>query len=649
MHYRPIDGQDLFKQFTVECWVMPERIATTDGQTLIERSAAYPANSIDRDRVAIRANFRIGLDPQGRVYGLFDNPDAIESGSNAPVSCQRVTGPLLEANKWYHIALTYNGKRLVLYVNGIVNDAADTSLSPANGVTTRLQSVSGTNDFPVASYVFEPCAFFLGARPQPKTPIALYPYFIAGDQHLESFANYREYFKGYIDEVRCWDGARSSTEILGDYRKRYSLDDVRENRTAVYQVWQGGGTRNNNDGELTLPPELVLHYNFQTLPGASDALYAANMPAGFEKKVLRTPQYDYENENPELDPSGLYANLLELKGGYNGAFGDPEAIAVGWWLGMKTHSTVYSGYEFGRYSSKYAYVPWIKNTVSRLPIMDGSVIDSFLYSEKLGGLYTPAEMKGIDKFVFPNTASPYGSFVYNIDRNFRLWAHDRLSEMLGEKYEPIERLYSYQIRTDFIGTSDLVPMGGAFAKICPEYWDGAASDPWEYTGQDIDANGLPDWWEEYARANYCDNLDPSASLDWDTMVTYHGALMSASQAYIIDLMSGMQPDGSVDQRFASTVDEDGDNLPDWWEDLFGIRQYGANDDPDKDGLSNYAEYILSFGPAPYGMVNGFPFLNPLLARTGYGRGLLPLRSDERRGRCGQPEPERVPRRDCDRP
>ena len=417
--------------------------------------------------------------------------------------------------------------------------------------------------------------------------------------------------------MRCWDGARSSTEILGDYRKRYSLDDVRENRTAVYQVWQGGGTRNNNDGELTLPPELVLHYNFQTLPGASDALYAANMPAGFEKKVLRTPQYDYENENPELDPSGLYANLLELKGGYNGAFGDPEAIAVGWWLEMKTHSTVYSGYEFGRYSSKYAYVPWIKNTVSRLPIMDGSVIDSFLYSEKLGGLYTPAEMKGINKFVFPNTASPYGSFVYNIDRNFRLWAHDRLSEMLGEKYEPIERLYSYQIRTDFIGTSDLVPMGGAFAKICPEYWDGAASDPWEYTGQDIDANGLPDWWEEYARANYCDNLDPSASLDWDTMVTYHGALMSASQAYIIDLMSGMQPDGSVDQRFASTVDEDGDNLPDWWEDLFGIRQYGANDDPDKDGLSNYAEYILSFGPAPYGMVNGFPFLNPLLARTGY--------------------------------
>ena len=132
MHYRPIDGQDLFKQFTVECWVMPERIATTDGQTLIERSAAYPANSIDRDRVAIRANFRIGLDPQGRVYGLFDNPDAIESGSNAPVSCQRVTGPLLEANKWYHIALTYNGKRLVLYVNGIVNDAADTSLSPAS-------------------------------------------------------------------------------------------------------------------------------------------------------------------------------------------------------------------------------------------------------------------------------------------------------------------------------------------------------------------------------------------------------------------------------------------------------------------------------------------------------------------------------------
>lgn len=617
MHYRPIDNQDLFKQFTVECWVMPERIETEDGQTLIERSAAYPCDGIDRDALAIRANFRVGMDPQGRVYGLFDNTDAIESGSNAPVSCQRVTGPLLEANKWYHIALTYTGKRLTLYVNGIVNDAADTSLIPANGVVIIDQSVVNTNNYPATGYVFEPCALFLGARPQAKNEVALHPYVVDEEgNHLEAFTNYREYFQGYIDEVRCWDGARTSTEILADYAKRYSMTDAKDNRTAVYQVWQTGGTRNNNDGKANLPAELVLHYNFQTLPAAVNATDVANIPAGFEAKVLGAAQSDYQT-NGDISQEGLYKNLLELKGGIDGLFGDQSTLAIGWWNETLTHSTVYKGYGDGLISSEYTYIPWIKNMVSRLPIMDGSVVDSFLYSEKLGGLYVPAALQGFEKYIFPNSASPYGSYVYNIDRNKRGWAHTQLYKVAGDEYAPINRLYTYQVRSDFIGTSDLVPMGGTYAKTCPKMWDGHAGSAWEYTGADIDANGLPDWWEKYARGNYCENLDPSDPIDWNTMVTYHGALMSASQAYLIDLMSGMQPDGTVDPAYASTIDEDGDNLPDWWEDLFGIREYGANDDPDKDGLSNYAEYILSFGPAPYGMVNGFPFLNPLLARTGY--------------------------------
>ena len=48
--------------------------------------------------------------------------------------------------------------------------------------------------------------------------------------------------------------------------------------------------------------------------------------------------------------------------------------------------------------------------------------------------------------------------------------------------------------SDFIGTADLVPMGGAYSKTCPAMWDGnGVADAWEYTSVDTDADGLPDW------------------------------------------------------------------------------------------------------------------------------------------------------------
>ena len=46
-----------------------------------------------------------------------------------------------------------------------------------------------------------------------------------------------------------------------------------------------------------------------------------------------------------------------------------------------------------------------------------------------------------------------------------------------------------------------------------------------------------------------------------------------------------------------TIDSDGDGLPDAWEmQYFGTLAYGANDDPDHDGLSNYQEYIAGTNP-----------------------------------------------------
>jgi type VI secretion system Hcp family effector len=46
-----------------------------------------------------------------------------------------------------------------------------------------------------------------------------------------------------------------------------------------------------------------------------------------------------------------------------------------------------------------------------------------------------------------------------------------------------------------------------------------------------------------------------------------------------------------------SLDSDGDGLPDTWEmQYFGNLGYGANDDPDHDGLSNYQEYLAGTNP-----------------------------------------------------
>src|SRR6185437_5757825 len=58
-------------------------------------------------------------------------------------------------------------------------------------------------------------------------------------------------------------------------------------------------------------------------------------------------------------------------------------------------------------------------------------------------------------------------------------------------------------------------------------------------------------------------------------------------------------------RFSNTgtnqflfTDTDADGLPDAWEmQYFGTLAYGANDDPDHDGLSNYQEYIAGTNPS----------------------------------------------------
>ena len=584
---RPIYAEDLLKQFTVECWVCPEKEG--EAQTIIDRSTAYVGDALSSDAAAIRANFRIGLDAEGRVYGMFDNNKSIESGSESTKSCQYVWGRKLNVDEWAHVALTFDGAVLTLYIDGEKVSSATTSLVPANGVMMITQDPGSTGSFEHPGYASTPSALFIAARPVKASDVtvkdmpaaAFMPYIVDenGNHYPESFENVREFFAGYVDEVRVWDGARTAEEIKANYRERFDFEKASENRDNVLRSWMNDGTRNNNDGRETLPAELLFHYNFATLPGAVNAADVAKTPAAFESQVVNVVNGKHYRENEDIVTAGLY-NAAELRSGTI-----EEDMNPGWWFNSNLKSKVYDDYRV---------IPWIKNTVMHLSPVDGSALDSFLYTEFFGSGYTPAEMHGLQKYTFNNTAQPYSSYHLHLDLYQRLFRAEKIVEQFGDAFEWIQLYNEFALRSSFIATTDLVPLGGAYAKTCKKMWDRAASDAWELTGLDDDADGLPNSWEEYCRANYSPNIDPETDeLNWDTIVVRDGIEMTAGDAYKYDIGLGWQPDKSFDSDYRATIDADGDNMPDWWENTYGIFDSTDVDDDDGDGLSNWAEYLLS--------------------------------------------------------
>ncbi len=573
---RVIDASDLLKQFTVECWVKPEK--TGADQTIVDRSCVLAGASITSDASAIRANFRIGLTAAGTVYGLFDNSDSKESGLDNPTSCQRVNGPKLDLDKWTHVALSFDGATLSIYVNGDEYSHAATTLIPANGVQEIVQPMSSDEIFG-GLYRSTSSSLFVGARPVSTANGGASAFDVT---EIQKNQHMREFFKGYVDEIRVWDGARTATQIKENYLVRMSFADAAANREEVYAVWKEDGTRNSNDSHDTLPPELVMHYNFQTLPGAVNAGDVAKTPAGFSSKVVAAAQSDYVS-NEQIDTTGLYVESdMSLKGAAAGAA--EGGLLVGWWNACDTHSTVYDDYHV---------VPWIQNTVGHLPMLDGSMLDSMLYHKYLGGGYTPASTNGIANYVFPNTGNPYPYIVYDLDRLWRLNTSELCVLGLGMGFYDVYKRYCYQVSHEFVYGSDLIPMGGAFAKTCSVMWDGHAADAWEYTGSDADGDGLPDWWVEYIRNNSSYGVDPSATIRWDTLIGYNGKTNIAGRLYLMELAKGLQPDGTINSDYASTADDNGNGIADWWEKMYGIYGCNGNDDLDGDGLSNYVEYLLS--------------------------------------------------------
>ena len=398
-----------------------------------------------------------------------------------------------------------------------------------------------------------------------------------------SWSNYRAFYKGWIDEVRVWDGARTTEQIEADYKKRYSFADVAALREEIFTSWNDDrATRNENDGMPNLPAELLLHYNFQQLPSEVEPDAVTTEPSGFTEKVV---------DNVKWNDHGV-------------------DLRCGWWSAIPIASDVYAN---------RALVPWIRNTCGMLPAMDGSTPDSWYWGSSLGGITLPADVN-LTAFTFPNTACPYPYWNYMAERTFRdLLLRNTLSGLTGQDLsDAVKKLkarFDFDQRTGFVGGADLLPLGGAFVKRCPDFWDGhGATDASSITMVDQDNDGLPDWWEDYAVDQYgADASDLTAS----SMVDYSlpsGATvrMPAWQAYQIDLARGMLPGGVYDAAYSTLdVDANEDGIPDWWQKMYGVFDSDADDDPDNDGLSNYQEWQISWGDNyGFGIQNGFPLLDP---------------------------------------
>ncbi|MBN1900297.1 choice-of-anchor D domain-containing protein, partial [Candidatus Sumerlaeota bacterium] len=183
-------------QLTVEAWINADQWeddhwegVIVDKHAYTTQSTGYVLRAADNGRVS----FNIGLGDQGWFNALTDS--------------------LMNTGQWYHIAGTYDGSYLRIYINGILQKSAQ---------NTTGYSYSPNNTYSVT----------IGD----------------GTQY-----NYRE-FDGKIDDVRIWNVARSQIDIQDNMNK--ALVGNEPGLAAYWRLDEGSGTMaydstiNANNGVL---------------------------------------------------------------------------------------------------------------------------------------------------------------------------------------------------------------------------------------------------------------------------------------------------------------------------------------------------------------------------------------------------------------
>ena len=550
-----------FRTYTVECWVMPESL---DDSVIVER-AVWISVENPADEEYMRKNFQIGI-KDGRWYTKFDPNTTLYGDAVTAVSVTDAA-----AGKWTHLAATYDCSDLVLYVNGVAEVTVRSGLLPAYGssavvVRPHMEYKTDFEQEYWADLEHRLFAVIVGASAKTRADGAANGLMLDLTQGV-GWSGYTKFFKGWVDEIRVWDGARTAAEIADAMNVRFTSAMAEDNRAKFFELWSRGWRRDGKDENgkaYELPAELCYHWSFDSVFGADNENAVATAPHGFnDARAVASRAEGYE---------------------------------IPWWRDILASYT-------GAVYSDSAWVPWIPSTVAHLPRFDGTTLDSVYWSDDFMG-----DVAGTYRFA--RTAEPASRWTQMA----------RHGVTTREYYTPGERHFVVNLAAsvggsgqdslfDFTGRhlnqcgDDLIPLGGAYARACDndtDLWDEqGASSNWEITGTDGDGDGLPDWWEQYADENYRRaGMDPSEEIGWETIISYNGLEITAGEAYLRDLARGAYMNELGETVVGSTAyeqrgDEDGSGVPDWWEEMYGITGESGLDDHDNDGLPNYVEYMLS--------------------------------------------------------
>lgn len=145
--------------------------------------------------------------------------------SMAVTEWENLPGVDLPLNQWSHVAGTYDGKIVKIYLNGALVDSKT--------ISTTTQSVLW-NTLPTGLYI---------------------------GRYMATTPSEASYFKGLVDDVRLWRTTRSASEIAQNYNAKLAGNET--NLAAYWNFNEGEGTvagdaaANNYDGNLKNGPVWV--------------------------------------------------------------------------------------------------------------------------------------------------------------------------------------------------------------------------------------------------------------------------------------------------------------------------------------------------------------------------------------------------------
>lgn len=634
-------GVDTLRSFTLEAWVMPEEPASGKMQVILERPVAWSESNTEPTYSMVRRNFRLGLTSAGLPFVEFE-----DDGKNlATESATAENGAALEAGCWYHLAATMDGhqKRLKLYINGTLAASKATQAIPYNGFTSSSINAVGGSEYHVGRWA----PIVIGAADDnPQGRVDGSYIFYNGDvaEIPGGQPKLRNFFKGWIDEVRIWDGARPGGEDAGDLRvkfwhwptiredydslKRYGLKEVLASRndtvkylqrlvdqrtitldaanaaaagdktfdnsnTNWYYVADGQtfdefynnviayiGKTGGEDNTIRIPPVLMCAYSFDTLP---DPDYEPVQPVRFE--LLNGRPLDYRG-TPWLrgatDRTTVYTSV-------EAPYLFPQYVQnwVTWaplgHLVRDGYDTAYENYRLGANQPNYTYQP------------DSTANSVYWGRNTRGGKplnwYTgDAANRYFNNF--PNSANPYG-FRYETANFIEDEKNPMTTFLLA--YDPVyATLYN-----------DLIPLRNAKADMDIPLWDDPAGNNLGVNA-DTDGDGLPDWWE-IAYGLDSDSADQNGNNISDLFDDFDGDGLFNYTEYLAGLdpfSSDSDGDGIADYYDSPTdgglaygeIYSDNDYVLDsyeqqWEETYASPYRYDEHLDRDLDGWDNWSEAI----------------------------------------------------------